>query len=1310
MNEKFAMTSKNGSSFKIVNSNDLSVLASVCAYIIKSHPLSDVLAHENVLVMNSGMQTYLSQEIALKNDVCAGINWSQIWIFIWDLYKKLFKVEDKLNRFSRDSMAWSLLGLKDTWSCSKDGDTDLIKRYKSIFEPLKNYVKDEAFAENDSGIMAWDLCFRIADTFDQYQMNRPEWIRAWNKLSYEDFDRYVQDPSFRGKVYDVLLKESPNFNKVATLTDPDLQAISKGSVIAPQVKANDWQPLLWLMLKKNLKGYETYQSKKDKPFAYKDRVEILDDLKELLDKGSLDPVQKRAIPERLFIMGVSSMPEQVMDFFRILGKHADVYLLLINPCRDYWGDIDNSKKALAEIRSRMRTSDPLSLIKHELGEDTLLDLSESQNIENLRYGDNGELEGGNALLTALGRQGRDILSLLVKPNEAPDFINCFVKPQGRDVLSCIKRNLLTLDDAEVSEIEDGDNSLIFCSCHTQTREIEVLRDSILQKFKEAKDAGEELLPRDILVMTPNIEQYAAQIEAVFGSIDRKSPNYIPYSIGDRTVDRESPVTSAILKLLDIGNTPVTLSFIISLLQIPEIALSFDITTDDAQIISNWCMEANARWGLDEVEANDEASVKDIPWTFKKAISRMIKGAMIGEDVDECGELYDSIEGSDLNLLGRFENFITKLIEIRDLFTKNKDQDLRLDQRSYQINDSENIEEELATQDRPMIEVLGEFFRDFIKNCDGENRAAEFIRTLGGMTKILPELGNRPKITLRVLASMLSNAFAAKVDENSYLRGKVNFCSLMPMRAVPFKHIFILGLNDGDFPRKERSPGFNLITLRPFFRRGDRSRSVDDRYLFLEAILSAQKSITFSYIGCDPVDKSVRNPSAVISELWDYLNDNFKVKALDAEVKEILPSKRLTYEARLNSYDMDNFINKTGSATVSRLPSFDAGAFIEDNEKKKDPSKQIVSNENDKEIVPSKLSTIVNEALCPLGFEITGVDLPERLNITASMLLNFLKSPCKLYLSQRDISIRNDDDELVDVEQFEPDFLEDKALKARLIASNDDDEIEDVIAKLRASGRLPYGLFGEHCAKDLMKVRADVRDALKPLSPVFEIEDYINPQSIEFNHRLLTFNKRRDLGLDADGDITVVFSGQALFPALHLDLYHKDFKSPSPKTLFSLMVQALSQGLCDESTHHPQALSCVALASGLTGKFQPFTHDEAQECLRVCVKWYLMGLIRPLPIWVDALKNFLKKTRGGASWTVDDFKYDLSAAFIFRDKSCVDESINSDDSLDNDSLAINVLYELRKSFIEELYIPYVLRHCDKELIDPTKVADFVSESN
>ena len=132
--------------------------------------------------------------------------------------------------------------------------------------------------------------------------------------------------------------------------------------------------------------------------------------------------------------------------------------------------------------------------------------------------------------------------------------------------------------------------------------------------------------------------------------------------------------------------------------------------------------------------------------------------------------------------------------------------------------------------------------------------------------------------------MLSRALDMQREFNPYLRDRVNFCSLVPMRAVPFKHVFILGLNDMDFPRDERTPGFNLMSVKGLFRRGDRSRGLDDRFLFLEALLSARKSIYFSYIGQSPIDRKELNPSVVLTELMDYVCDNFTLEGLDSDKK------------------------------------------------------------------------------------------------------------------------------------------------------------------------------------------------------------------------------------------------------------------------------------------------------------------------------------------------------------------------------------------------------------------------------------------
>src|SRR3546814_15342682 len=69
---------------------------------------------------------------------------------------------------------------------------------------------------------------------------------------------------------------------------------------------------------------------------------------------------------------------------------------------------------------------------------------------------------------------------------------------------------------------------------------------------------------------------------------------------------------------------------------------------------------------------------------------------------------------------------------------------------------------------------------------------------------------------------------------------------LPQRAIPFTVVAVLGLNDGEFPRSHSDGGLDLMTrLR---RIGDRDVRSDDRYLFLETVMSARKRLHLSYIG------------------------------------------------------------------------------------------------------------------------------------------------------------------------------------------------------------------------------------------------------------------------------------------------------------------------------------------------------------------------------------------------------------------------------------------------------------------------------
>ena len=128
------------------------------------------------------------------------------------------------------------------------------------------------------------------------------------------------------------------------------------------------------------------------------------------------------------------------------------------------------------------------------------------------------------------------------------------------------------------------------------------------------------------------------------------------------------------------------------------------------------------------------------------------------------------------------------------------------------------------------------------------------------------------VSLAVVRSALQAALGAGQGGGRFLAGRVTFCAMVPMRSVPFQVVCLIGLNDGSYPRSRRAPGFDLMS--DDTRTGDRSRRDDDRYLFLEAIVSARRVLYLSYVGQSNRDNAPLPPSVLVSELLEYVERGF----------------------------------------------------------------------------------------------------------------------------------------------------------------------------------------------------------------------------------------------------------------------------------------------------------------------------------------------------------------------------------------------------------------------------------------------------
>ncbi|WP_230370218.1 exodeoxyribonuclease V subunit gamma [Paludibacterium denitrificans] len=121
------------------------------------------------------------------------------------------------------------------------------------------------------------------------------------------------------------------------------------------------------------------------------------------------------------------------------------------------------------------------------------------------------------------------------------------------------------------------------------------------------------------------------------------------------------------------------------------------------------------------------------------------------------------------------------------------------------------------------------------------------------------------VALPVVRDWLSRRLTL-ASPSGFLSGGVTFCAMVPMRSIPFRLLCLIGMNDGAYPRDERPVSFDLVARHP--RRGDRSRRFDDRYLFLEAILSARQTLYLSYVGQSARSNEPLPPSPLLSELLD----------------------------------------------------------------------------------------------------------------------------------------------------------------------------------------------------------------------------------------------------------------------------------------------------------------------------------------------------------------------------------------------------------------------------------------------------------
>ncbi|PSU54615.1 exodeoxyribonuclease V subunit gamma, partial [Photobacterium aphoticum] len=665
---------------------------------------------------------------------------------------------------------------------------------------------------------------------------------------FEPLKRYLEDDQDDLKLYQLAEKIADIFDQYLVYRPEWIQQWEAGETVAELGDEHPWQPVLWQAL------YDHTLALGQSPYHRANLYEhFIETLHNYAETGTL-PAN---LPKRLFVFGISSLPPRYMDALAAMGQHIDVHLMFTNPCRYYWGDIRDRKhlaRLAAKQRIRLRTLDADTLHSgtwEEGTEDYIAQLKDSD--ESHYDADMHNHVVGNSLLASMGKLGRDNLYLLsdMQVNEVDAG---FVDIEPDSLLHAIQADILNLTDRQNDEILDNsqhkfpialdDRSLTVHACHSPMREVEVLHDKLLAMF----EADTSLKPRDVIVMVADINAYSPAIQAVFGNAPGQ--RYIPFSISDRTAEQENPILLAFLRLLALPESRCHASELLELLEVPAVMRKFGFDSDSFEKIKRWIEEAGVRWGLDARTASqfDLPEQQQNTWLF--GIQRMLLGYAMPHDAGLFDGIsaYEQVQGLDAELAGQLAGFIDRLVAYREVLA----QPHTVTEWTAHLS--------ALLDDFLLVELEGELVLKSIRDL------------LHRLQEQLSDAGFAADITPAVLNQYMKDKLSGERVSQRFLAGQVNFCTLMPMRSIPFRVVCLLGMNDGAYPRNIAPEGFDLMNGRP--RAGDRSRRDDDRYLFLEAIQSAQEILYISYVGRSIQDNAERVPSVLVSELVEYCQQGY----------------------------------------------------------------------------------------------------------------------------------------------------------------------------------------------------------------------------------------------------------------------------------------------------------------------------------------------------------------------------------------------------------------------------------------------------
>lgn len=629
-------------------------------------------------------------------------------------------------------------------------------------------------------------------------------------------------------------------------------------------------------------------------------------LRQLFDRVLEKKVRPSNGKVPIYFFGLSTLSPLQAKILDWLAKTRKVIFYNYNVCLEYWGDIQTKREESLEARLR-------NAKEKKSGADEDL------------YGDGRPAaDAGNAapessLLRQWGRAGRETLRLLVDLEEG-DRATMDELPSatgtGTTMLEKVQASVRNRMDG-VGRVAKQDASIQVVAAPGIRREVETVHNAILGAVwgpqgdagKRPWGDGRRCKFSDIAVLVPDMATYRPVIEAVFDGRGQ-----IPYALIDTTASEDSAYLQGFLALMALARDGLSRETLFAVLDNPCVQRALSFGPDD---VAEWRGYAKDIGAFDGFDNKDDFG--NLSWDRALQRLRLGRVAVGREDLS----VWDG--GDDASALKFSEVVETLYRELNDL-TRKKHRCAKPPEKKEKDTGGPTWADELRR-------IANEFLAvDYDDKLEGPVKGQVF-KTLSSLSSLPPPCPGPGPIPPPVpdpgeqgfelvVAAVEQFVGGVKCQKGSYLTNGVTVAGLVPMRPVPFKQVFVLGMGEGMFPGRDSATTLEIPGAARSL--GDVQPTAVRKHLFLETLMAVQDRLVLSYPCLEPVKDAELFPSGLVCELEKFLSDYVLPTTADRDGKEKKSEFREVQAPLLERAEEADFLHHLDGHAEKNLPENPVG--------------------------------------------------------------------------------------------------------------------------------------------------------------------------------------------------------------------------------------------------------------------------------------------------------------------------------------------------------------------------------------------------